>query len=309
MGPCRADELGLVLPHEHVLVDFIGAEQASPDRYDRGEVVRVVVPYLRQARERGVGTLFECTPAYLGRDPVLLRRLAEASGLKLVTNTGYYAANGGKHLPAHAHTEGADALARRWIGEAREGIGETGIRPGFIKIGVDAGPLDAMGRKLIEAAARTHRATGLTIAAHTGDGRAAMEQLDILAAEGIAASAWIWVHAQVEADGRLHREAAERGAWVEFDGLGPGTVADHVALVDSLRRAGHLERVLVSHDGGWYHVGEPEGGPFRGYETLVDAFVPALRAAGWTEGEVEQLTRRNPAAAFTLGIRRVDRRR
>src|SRR5690606_59891 len=34
-GRIRADELGLTLPHEHVLVDFIGADRVSPDRYAR----------------------------------------------------------------------------------------------------------------------------------------------------------------------------------------------------------------------------------------------------------------------------------
>lgn len=307
-GPRAAHELEIVLPHEHILVDFIGAEAATRDRYDPDEVARVALPHLRRIREQGIGTVFECTPAYLGRDPRLLKRLAEESGLILVTNTGYYAANGGKHLPAHARTESADELAARWIAEARDGIDGTGIKPGFIKIGVDAGPLDAIGRTLIQAAARTHRATGLTIAAHTGDGRAAMDQLDVLTEEGVDPSAWIWVHAQSEKDVALHRRAAERGAWVEFDGLAPESVEEHVARVGQLRQANLLSRVLVSHDAGWYHVGEPGGGSYRGYETLVEAFLPALRESGYSAEEVARLTHANPARAFTPARRLRERR-
>ncbi|MCS6951139.1 MAG: phosphotriesterase, partial [bacterium] len=84
-GRVRADRLGVILPHEHVLVDFIGADRVSRSRYDPEEVYRVVLPYLQRLRKAGCRTLVECTPAYLGRDPQLLQRLSKASGLHLLT--------------------------------------------------------------------------------------------------------------------------------------------------------------------------------------------------------------------------------
>lgn len=299
-GPIAADRLGTALVHEHILVDFIGAEKAAPDRYDRAEVARVALPHLHRIKAQGISALFECTPAYLARDPLLLQELAKASGLHLVTNTGYYAANGGKHLPAHARTESAEQLADRWIGEWREGIGGTGIRPGFIKIGLDAGALGDVGRKLIRAAALTHRATGLTIAAHTGDGQAAFEQLDLLEREGVQPAAWVWVHAQAERDRALHRRAAERGAWVEFDGIGPDSIGLHIELVNAMKQASLLHRVLISHDAGWYQVGEPGGGTFRPFDTLVASFLPALGDRGYRPEEIERLTVVNPREAFAI---------
>jgi phosphotriesterase-related protein len=303
-GPIALEPMGPTLPHEHVLVDFIGAARVSRDRYDADEDVRAALPHLRRIRQQGIGTLVECTPAYLGRDPILLRRLAEASGLHILTNTGYYGANGGEHLPAHARTESTDELATRWLREWRAGIESSGIRPGFIKIGTDAGPLPEVNRKLVRAAARAHRASGLTIAAHTGDGTAAMQELEILREEGVAASAFVWVHAQNEPDADLHARAAERGAWVEFDGIGPGTIGRHIELVRAMKGRGLLGRVLLSQDAGWYHVGEPGGGAYRPYDTLMAAFVPALQAAGITAAEVDRLTVDNPHAAFAVGVRR-----
>ena len=303
-GPIAPEQMGATLPHEHILVAFIGAVEVSRARYDADEVSRVALPHLRRIREQGVRTLVECTPAYLGRDPALLRRLAKASGLQILTNTGYYGANGGKHLPEHAFTESAEQLAARWLSEWREGIEGGGIRPGFIKIGTDAGPLQEVNRKLLRAAARTHLASGLMIAAHTGDGAAAMQELDILREEGVAPSAFIWVHAQNEPDAALHAKAAERGAWVEFDGIGTRTIDRHVGLVRAMRSRGLLGRVLLSHDTGWYHVGEPGGGKYRPYDTLVTAFVPALKAAGLKAAEVDRLMRDNPRAAFAVQVRR-----
>jgi phosphotriesterase-related protein len=261
--------------------------------------MRRVEPYLRRVREAGCRTLVECTPAYLGRDPELLRRLAQATDLQILTNTGYYGAASGKYLPPQAHSESSDQLAQRWIAEWRDGIDQSGIKPGFIKIGVDGGPLNEVNRKLIEAAARTHQATGLTIAAHTGNGVAAQEQFRILRSENAKPSAWIWVHAQMENDLSIHRELAEAGAWIEFDGIAPDSIDRHVELVQNMKRHMLLDRVLISQDAGWYWVGEPEGGSFRAYDTLFTLFLPALRAAGFTEEEVQQLTVENPAQAGT----------
>ncbi len=299
-GPVAPEALGLTLPHEHVLVDFGGAKLAATPRYDREQAYAAILPHLIEARRAGIRSFFECTPAYLGRDPALLVRLAEASGLRIVTNTGYYGARDDASLPEHAFAEDADALARRWTREFTHGIGETGIRPGFIKIGVDAGPLSAIDRKLVAAAARTHLATGLTIAAHTGPAAAAFEQLDVLRAEGVHPSAWIWVHAQAEQDAERHLEAGRRGAWVSFDGLAWEAAERYAERLERMRAADLLGRTLISHDAGWHRVGEAEQS-YKPYTALTGGLLPLLRARGWTEGELRRLTVENPARAYTLG--------
>ena len=286
--------------HEHVLVDFIGAAQVSPSRYDANAVFAAVLPHLQQVRRLGCDTLVECTPAYLGRDPRLLKRLSEASGINILSNTGYYGAAQDKHLPAHAFEEGAEQLAARWIQESQRGIDGTGIKPAFMKIGVDGSPLSAVDAKLVRAAALTHRETRLPIASHTGSGAAALEQLDLLEQAGVPLSAFIWVHAQSERDQTFHTRAARRGAWVEFDGISPASVARHVELVRHMKAESLLGHVLLSHDAGWYRVGEPGGGQFRPYDTLFTAFIPALKAAGVSDAEIRQLTVANPRRALLL---------
>jgi len=77
-----------------------------------------------------------------------------------------------------------------------------------------------------------------------------------------------------------------------------------VDRVTTLKGRGLLSRLLVSHDAGWYRPGEPRGGSFRGFETAYISFVPALRRAQWTDNEIHQLMVSNPAAAFTVRVRR-----
>jgi len=302
-GPITPASFGSALCHEHVLVDFVGAEAIRPGRYDADEAFDVALPYLRQARGLGCRGFIECTPAYLGRDPRLLARLAKASGLHILTNTGYYGAAKDRYVPRHAHDESADQLADRWTREWADGIEGTGIRPGFIKTGVDAGPLSAIDRKLIQAAARTHARTGLTIASHTGDTRAAQDQFEVLALEQVRPEAFIWVHAQSDWSLEPRVEAARRGAWIEIDNVGAETVAACVDRVTALKGLGCLDRILVSHDAGWYRPGEPRGGAFRGFDTPYSAFIPALQRSGWTDGDIRRLLVDNPASAFTVSVR------
>ena len=300
LGFVPASRLGRTLMHEHVMVDFIGAEKIAPGRYDPEEVFRKALPHLEKLKAAGGETLVECTPEYIGRDASLLRRLSKASGLYIITNTGFYGAADDKYVPALAYKETADELAMRWARDFEDGIPPDNVRPGITKIGVDSGPLSEINAKLVRAAARAHKRTGLAIASHTGNGVAAMAELSVLKEENVDPSAFIWVHAQNESDASYHQRAATLGAWVEFDGIAPESISRHVELVTGMKRAGHLRRVLISQDAGWYHVGEPGGGAFRGYETLFTEFLPALRRAAMTEDEINMLIIRNPRHALAL---------
>ncbi len=126
-----------------------------------------------------------------------------------------------------------------------------------------------------------------------------MAELDLLDATGVAPASFIWVHAQSERDESYHVRAGRRGAWVEFDGVSPSSVPRHVELVQHMKKEDLLDRVLVSHDAGWYHVGEPGGGQFRAYDTMFTAFVPALGDAGFSAADVQRLLVDNPRRALT----------
>ena len=172
--------LGPFLPHEHVMSSF-GATEEQAAAYDRESVYRAVSPYLTKVYGLGCRTIADCTAAYFGRDPILLKQLSEKTGLHLLTNTGYYGAANDRYVPQHAYEESPEQLADRWIGEWRDGIGETEIRPGFLKIGVDKGPLSDIDAKIVRAAAIAHLETGLTVAVHTGGNPEAVnQQLTIL---------------------------------------------------------------------------------------------------------------------------------
>ena len=110
-GPIDASQMGVSQTHEHILVDFIGADKVDPNRYNRRKVVEKVLPFLMETKAYGVKTLIECTPAYLGRDPILLQTLSQKTGLQIITNTGYYGAVNNKFVPGYAFEETAEQLS------------------------------------------------------------------------------------------------------------------------------------------------------------------------------------------------------
>jgi len=305
-GTILPEEFGFALIHEHLLCDFIGAAETGPHRWRVDEVVETMLPYLLQARERGVRGFVDCTPAFIGRDVRVLRALSERTGVHILTNTGYYGAAGDKFLPAHALAESPAELAARWISEWQEGIDGTGVRPGFIKIGVDpaAGDpprLSEVDANLVRAAAIAHLETGLTAVSHTAQGAAALAQIALFEEAGAHPRGLIIAHTDAEPDPAWHREVATRGAWVSYDGIGRRPVEEHVELIRAMLD-GHADRLLLSMDSGWYNAGEPEGGEIREYNALMDQLLPALRAAGVSDAEIRKLTVENPTRAFAVAV-------
>lgn len=299
-GPIDDSALGESLIHEHFLVDFIGADKISCDRWERPAVIKKVLPYILKAKSEGVKTIFDCTPAYLGRDPVLLQELSRQSGMQIITNTGYYGAGKNLHLPSHAFSESAGQLAERWIREFKHGIENTGVRPGFIKIGVDADtPLSAVHQKLVKAAAITHLETGLAICSHTGPGKTAVEQIELLQTMGINPAAFVWVHAQGEQEKSYYEKAAASGSWVSLDGIGWGNFDAYADTLLFLKKKNFLTRALISHDAGWYKPEDPAG-EIKGYTAIFQELIPRLKTKGFTPGDIEQLLVKNPAEAFSI---------
>lgn len=304
-GPIPANQMGITLTHEHILVDFIGADSISEKRWDKSKVQKIVLPYLAQVKELGCKAFVDCTPAYLGRDPHLLKSISDSSGINILTNTGYYGAGNDKYLPRFAFEETEDQIAQRWIEEWDKGIEGTGVKPGFIKIGVANGSLSDLHKKLVIAAARTHLKTGLTIASHTGPSIPAFEELYILRKEGVSPEAFIWVHAQVEKDITTHIKAARMGAWISLDGINDNNLNDYVSMLKNMKENNVLGKVLLSHDAGWYHPGEEKGGEYRGYTTLFTKLLPLLRKENFSEKEIHQILVTNPSEAFTIRVRKM----
>jgi len=313
-GPVEPSVIGLSLVHEHIMVDFIGADSTGSFRWNKDSVVTIAKPFVDEVKNYGVKTIFECTPEYLGRDPLILSELSEKTGIIFITNTGLYGAHYYKFLPQSYYSTDYESLAEMWTGEFENGIGNTGIKPGFIKIGVN--PDDTLSPsdiKLIRAAAITHLNTGLTIASHTGPDKPAFAQIEILKEYGIDPSAFIWVHAnRGTIEGNI--AAAREGTWISLDNVNanngrepgaPHSIEWYADRIIKMKEEGLLNKVLISHDKGWYDPAIPGGGNYRGYTDIFEYLIPVLREKGMTQEDIDQILVINPAEAYKVRTRKL----
>lgn len=313
-GEIPSSEMGTSLIHEHVLVDWIGADSTGYHRWNRDEVIKRARPFIQEAANQGVQTMLECTPAYLGRDPLLLRELSQQSDVHILTNTGYYGAVDNKFMPEHARQESAEELADRWIDEFKNGIDDSGVRPGFMKISVKGeGALSDLHQKIVRAAALTHLETGLTIVSHTSGNEPALAQIELLKEMGVSPSAWVWTHAQT---GNLETqiEIGKEDAWISLDNFSHDSSREadsrdnidwFVKRISELDKAGLLNRILISHDAGYYNPDETNGGDYRNYTDIFEHLLPALRKNGFSEDKIDQLLVRNPRKAYGIRTRTI----
>jgi phosphotriesterase-related protein len=306
-GWLDADKMGITLTHEHVMVDFIGADSTGYHRWNKDSVILHVLPFLEELKGYGCKTFIDCTPAYLGRDPVVLQRLSQKTGLNIVTTTGYYGAFNDKYIPEHVKSMTAEQIANIWLTEWKDGIEGTGIRPGIIKIAVQGDSvLSDFHKKIAHAAALAHLVSGLTIVSHTGPGSPAFEQLNILKSEGVSPEAFVWTHA-LRGTKEDQLKAAEMGAWISLDVMNNDEefISRLTEIIGSLKQHGYLNRVLISHDAGWYWAGQPGGGNFRPYTDIFIHLIPAMKAKGFTDEDISQIMEKNPREAYSVRIRKI----
>jgi phosphotriesterase-related protein len=299
-GPIDADAAGLILPHEHIFTDLRGPDRPGYGKADREEVIRVMKPLLVGAKSAGVNTLIECTTIGVGRNVPVVAELASESGLHIVVPTGVYGR--AQFAPKRFAEMSENDLARWMTQEIVAGIEGTGVKAGFIKTAASETGLQPLEEKFLRASARASRQTGVAIASHTTSGEVARNQVNILEELELPLDRFVWVHAQAEGDTSIHEDLARRGAYIELDSVGSSPEEDEkiLKMIRRLIDAKLQDRILVSHDAGWYNPGQPNGGKQRGYTQLTREFLPKMKKAGVNDALIRKITEENPFRAFSV---------
>lgn len=287
----------MILPHEHIFVDLRTWDQPGYAEANVEDVVRLMAPEIEKAKDVGVTAIVECSTVGVGRRADIDRAVSEATQFPLVVPTGIYRE---PWIPAWAHAASEAKLAEWMLGELLGQIEASGVQAGWIKLSASDQGLTDNEIKILRAAARASKETNAVIGSHTIHGRVVQQQLDIVAAEGVAPDRFIWIHAQAEPDFELHLEVAQRGAWLEYDWIGSQDYNDahfnhHIQLI---LNAGLGDRLLLSQDRGWYDPAQSNGGIPKPYTYLIEKFLPNLRSTGVDAATVQLLTHTNPFQAF-----------
>lgn len=325
-GPVDVSELGFTLPHEHLHCDTrlyctgggessaaveeipAGALRAAPLRYPDNLDMRhepTARAELNRYAEAGGRTLVELTTTGLSPDWGTLRRLSEATGVRVIAGTGFYVQE--SHPPELASFD-ADAIAETMISAVERGD-SAGIRAGVIgEIGT-SDPLQPDEAKVVAAAGTAHLATGCPVNLHLIAGlREVFRLFDILSAAGVSDLSKIVIsHCDDVLDVDVHRRIALAGAIVEYDTFGnegfpnqsgnlmPSDV-QRLRAVAQLLDWGLGDQLLLSHDVCMKSLWCAYGG--YGYTGLPARLVPAMDHLGIGAAQRRQLFVDNPGRVF-----------
>ena len=312
-GTTTSQGLGRTLMHEHLVIGYPGSEShTSHPGLAKHEQFKVCVDRIESLKALGYASLVDPCPSDLGRDVELAAKVGQATGFQIVCATGLYKQSEGGYPYWHFRSNfgpQVEPMAELFIRELTEGIGDTGIRAGIIKVASGPGQITDYEKTILLAAAKASLATGAPITTHTDQGTMGDHQQRILTEAGVPASRIVIGHSCGTDDHAYHMGIARGGSYLGFDRFGIDALfpdAKRVASLVKLIRAGAGDRVVVSHDSVWCWKGEPI--PAERLAGLsADAFdptffsrkiVPQLREAGVSEEAIEGLLVANPRRFF-----------
>ncbi|MBM3235277.1 hypothetical protein FJZ31_03150 [Candidatus Poribacteria bacterium] len=311
-GPIESEEMGITLPHEHLLFYH------TPDDLVLSDPV-LAVEELMEFSKAGGKTVVELTNLGIRRDAMGLRYIAEKTGVNIIMGCGYYKA---QWHPPDMDEKTVEEIAEEMVKDITDGVvlcsrtgqssglpsarilatSATGIRAGIIgEIGISS--LTANERKVVIAGAKAQLETGVAINLHFDIGtkeELRMHVLDLLEGEGVNLNRVITCHFRAcleEID--YHERMAQRGTYIEYDLFGheAPTPSMHKykpesATIRELIERGFLERILISQDVCYKKCLIKNGG--WGYAHILNNVVPRFKENGITDEEIRTIMVENP---------------
>jgi phosphotriesterase-related protein len=295
-GSVDAEELGVVLIHEHVRFRDEAVAAEWPGGYEEQAELDAALEAVGDAKARGVQTIVDPTAMFGGRDVRFMRRVCEQTDVHIVPCTGIYSYD---YLPHYFENRDADAMAAHFVADIEVGIQGTEIKAAFLKCAADAAGVTANVEKIHRAVARASVQTGAPIMAHSMPAIATgPRQLEIFEQEGVDLARVQIAHCGDTDDVDYIERLIDRGVYVGLDRYGLEMfmpIDRRNATAGELLRRGHAERVMFSQDYcatiDWFppesaEAFESEGAIRNWSMTLVfDEVVPALREQGALDDE------------------------
>lgn len=300
LGPIAPGKMGVTYTHEHLVIDAMDHYGGYSFVIDDEELV---IEELKEFTSHGGQTICDVTLDEIGRNPEALARISKAASINVIMGAGWYREFG---YPRCVEEKTSNELAEVLVREIEFGVGETGIRAGFIgEIGTGRHFIKPAEERVFRAAALAQQRTGVAVSTHTTRwGTLALEQIAMLREFGADLSKVIIGHLGDRRDFKMLLDIAAHGVYLEVDNIGyldyqPESVrADNVA---GLVKEGFADRVLLSEDICMLDHLKFHGG--KGYGYLLEVFIPMLRERDVSEEDIQKMLVENPARVFSRIVR------
>ena len=307
LGPIDSADMGFTLSHEHITLGAAGTAAAYPGFQDLDAIADAATEALKEAYDGGVRTIIDVTTLDLGRDIPMMQDVSRRSGVHAIPCTG-------NHLSVPRIFWGApvDKVAGLFIKEIEEGIEDTGVKAGIIKVASDRGGVTENEEIVLRAAARACNATGTRISTHTwSPDRVGEEQVRILKEEGVDLNRVYIGHSNDDTDVEYLIGLLEEGVWLGLDRYPGGRTPEtprwetRTEVVKQLIDAGWAHRLMLSHDHSTPLVQpseelrrEREAFNPDGYLFITRNVLPRLIELGATDADVNAIMVDNPRRFF-----------
>jgi predicted metal-dependent phosphotriesterase family hydrolase len=298
-GDLFAEEIELVLPHEHICVEARDPLHPGYLDLDWLDVTQRTSDALAALRRSGVSLIVDWTAIGMGRNALFLRDVSRRSGMPIACATGI----GMGAMPPSLSRGSVDRLAEEFVSEISLGVDHSSIRATFIKVtSLDGGPTSAE-RRVLLAAGIAASETGAALAIHALDATAIYEALKLVTREALDLRQVIWGHAEF-ASRADQLEVAARGVTLQFDGVSvarpePYAIDDPentlLGQLEALIEAGYEQQILISNDASI--VRAPDARYAGDPGILVQSFLPLMEER-FGKAIVDVITRENPIRAF-----------
>ena len=312
LGPIDSSQLGFTLTHEHIAFSPAGFKQTYPQLLNSDRVEEVAIEQLTRARNEGVETIVDCTTMDLGRDIALMETVSRRSGVQIICSTGSHL-----YIPfgfintmfEWVAPMSPDEVASLWVKEIEEGIEDTGIKAGIIKVATND-PIREPEELMLRSAARTHLQTGVLITTHTPHtSRVGEVQIRILEDEGVDLSKVYIGHVNSTLDHDYHKRMMDKGVWLGMDHFfpagSPGTPSweERTAFIKDLVVDGYEDRIMLAHDWNVMTLASVKSSWANetysdGYLWITRSVLPLLRDLGVSENAINKLMVENPRRFF-----------
>lgn len=307
LGPVETADLGFTLSHEHVGTNAAGLRHTYPEIIDRKGIMEQSVAALKAAYDEGVRTIVDVTTFDLGRDIRMIEEVSRLSGVQIIAATGNHLA-----VPRPFGEVSPDVIAPLYVREIEQGIEQTGIKAGIIKVASDRGGITPPQEIILRAAARAHHRTGAPISTHTwSPERVGEQQVRILQEEGVNLDRVYIGHSNDDTDLDYLLGLLGKGVWLGMDRYPGGRVSgtpkweQRTETVKQLIDAGYCHRIMLSHD---YSVPKARHGAAvqeerrranpDGYNFISRQVLPRLKELGVSGADIHKLTVENPRRFF-----------
>ena len=303
LGPVQTSELGFTLSHEHVVASSAGIPHIYPEFIQRTKSIQESIEVLREVKANGVDTIIDLTTMDLGRDINLLKQVAKESGINIICATGTW-----RDIPRSFWSASIDSIKSLYVREITQGIENTNIKAGIIKVANDSDGVTQEGEIILRAAAKAQMETGVPISTHTwAPKKIGNELIRIFLEEGVDLNRVYIGHSNDSVDTGYLKGIIEKGAWLGMDrypgGRQPGTPnwEKRTEILASLIQDGYGDKIMLGHDWAVKLAIESEEKQAErkksnpdGYLFIKNKILPKLEKLGVTKTQIQKLMVTNP---------------